>query len=977
MKIKPLSNRTIRESKRTITKPNKTLVEEYSDKELRDRSFVIEDEVLEIITHITYYEIKNLIDRVGGRRSTIDKSSPCFVDRYGEVISVNDAVGKGGRSIHADYEEKMLNELYKKYGFMENDLDKQCIEDGWINDDTLTDALQLKMMEYGIFRINTGTNAVENRFYCVLPARVDYRLTDSQYDTLRDFLWLSKELGRHRIIVFLGDDFHIFHLGDDFGPDEVLKEIKSYYGGHTIVDSLNEDMESEWKEIQNEIDNLTYKQVDKGIKELRGYVNDFNGGAVYFIDRYGDIISVEEAMKNSGENVDDIIHMDFAGLLFDELFIYKYYDWEETAEEYSTDIQDCMMDKMMSLGIIRVNTGTGDVDERCYCALPDKKDFVLNGSQYDALDKFFWWAKENKEDVQVYMGDAPTLYYAFDKEINTPYKLLNRVKQYYNGFSVKEELNEDGNNPGIEKQKEQLEVSVYRIIEDYIGRNRVDSFGVKYSKVMKIFVVEIVLVDMSPTSNSLTDTRDAMEEQLNAEFGGVKDNTAYFYIKAHGEGQGTINKEEVKKQALELLEKGKLIGDKTSRGFILPNGDLIDNGYFGENGMPHWKVDERVINKIAFDNHWYYDDIIDAFDVSAIRGDLLADRIGCIRVNGYNENYIALPENRPTNAQLYTLEEWIDWFFSEIACSIIVSTSNGRQQKSYSCDEYTGSDVINRIKRFYSSGTLYEALVMHWGDLDKGIKADRREIMPGRGTGHFGTGFYFVSKDQYGDMHNDYDPSRPIYVLDTSSYKLYKPLDNDTAYKLHDALKHINDCAKGEKTNFRFKQEDLEREFDDIEFEAYNSDEALEKSEEECNKDFRDAVIGFVKKYEPNVSDYYIERLSNMRPYDLEKEAKRFIEDIVNDDEKLSYAISEISDMFYVDEEDVEDIVINAYNTKSEDSISTLVMKGLGYEGIDVSHLQKSGKGVMGLDDFSYGTVVYDLKPGTYKRIAEPRGEKK
>lgn len=739
--------------------------------------------------------------------------------------------------------------------------------------------------------------------------------------------------------------------------------------------TLVEDMESEWREIENAIGNITYQQADEGMKELGGYVNDFNGGSPYFIDRYGDIISVDEAVTSAGEGDDDIIHMDYAGLLFDTLFAYRYYEWEEAAEEYATDIQDYMMDKMMSLGIIRVNTGTSDVEDRCYCALPDKKDFVLNGSQYDALDKFFWWAKENKEGVQVYMGDAPTLYYAFDKEINTPDKLINRVKQYYNGFSVKEALNEDENNPDIEKQKEQLEVSVYSIIEDYIGRNRVDAFGVKYNKEMNMFAIEIALVDMSPTSDSLTDTRDAMEEQLNAKFVGVAHGIAYFYIKAQGEGQGTINKEEVKKQALELLSKGKV--DWTERGFILPNGDLVDNGYFGEDGMPHWKVDERIINKIAFDNHLEYDDIVDAFDVNAKRGDLLADRIGCIRVNGYNENYIALPENRPTNEQLYTLEEWIDHFFSDVYSAISVSTFNGRQQQQYNDDECTGRDVVNRIKRYYSSGTLYEALVMHWGDLDKGIKADKRDIMPGRGTGHFGTGFYFVSKDQYGDMHYDYDPSRPIYVLDTSSYKLYKPLDNSTAYKLHDALKYINDCAKGERTNFRFKQEDLEREFDDIEYEAYNSDEALEKSEEECNKDFRDAVIGFVKKYEPNVSDYYIERLSNMRPYDLEKEAKRFIEDIVNDDERLSYAISEIADMFYVDEEDVEDLVINAYNTKSEDSISTLVMKGLGYEGIDVSHLQKSGQGVVGLDDFSYGTVVYDLKPGTYKRIAEPRGEKK
>lgn len=973
MKIKPLSNRTIRESNKTITKSNRTLVEEYSDKELRDRSFVIEDEVLEIITHITYYEIKNLIDKVGGRRSTIDKSSPCFVDRYGEVISVNDAIGKGSRAIHADYEEKMLNELYKRYGFMENDLDKRCIEDGWINDDTLTDALQLKMMECGVFRINTGTNAVENRFYCVLPARVDYRLTDSQYDTLKDFLWLSEELGRHRIIVFLGDDFHDFHLRDGFGPDEVLKEIKSYYGGHTIIDSLNEDMESDWKEIQNEIDNLTYQQVDKGMKEFRGYVNDFNGGAVYFIDRYGDIISVEEAMEHSGEDVDDIIHMDFAGLLFDELFIDRYDDWEETAEEYTTDIQDYMMDKMMSLGIIRVNTGTSDVEERCYCALPDKKDFVLNGSQYDALDKFFWWAKENKEDVQVYMGDAPTLYYAFDKEINTPDKLLNRVKQYYNGFSVKEALNEDENNPEIEKQKEQLEIAVYQIIEDYIGRNKVDAFSVKYNKERNKFNIEILLVDKI-TPETLDDTEEAMEEQLNAKFDGIQDGILYFYTKAKGVTGGNVNKEEIAKQYLELLDKGK--AKEAERGFILPNGDLVNNGNFGENGMTHWRVDEKIINAIAWKNHLEYDDIVDAFDVNARRGDILADALGCIRVNGYNENYISLPKERPTNAQLYTLEEWIDWFFSDVYSKISVTTFSGQQQQ-YNDDEYTGKDVVNLIKRYYSSGTLYEALVMHWGDLDKGIKADKRMQMPGRGTGHFGTGFYFVSKDQYGDMHTDYDPSRPIYVLDTSSYKLYKPLDNNTAYKLHDALKYINDCAKGERTNFRFKQEDLEREFDDIEYETYNSDEALEKSEEECDKDFRDAVIGFVKKYEPNVSDYYIGRLSNMRPYDLEKTAKRFIEDVVSDDEKLSYAISEIADMFYVDEEDVENLVINSYNTKSEDSISTLVMKGLGYEGIDVSHLQKSGQGVMGLDDFSYGTVVYDLKPGTYERIAEPRGEKK
>ncbi|MBO7730927.1 MAG: hypothetical protein J6S67_00190, partial [Methanobrevibacter sp.] len=321
---------------------------------------------------------------------------------------------------------------------------------------------------------------------------------------------------------------------------------------------------------------------------------------------------------------------------------------------------------------------------------------------------------------------------------NSTFDELNRTITKSNRTLVEDESDD------IKKQREQLEESVYSIIEDYIGRNRVDAFGVKYNKEMNMFVIEITLAYMPPTSDFLMDTRDAMEDYLNAVFGGVKDNTVYFYIKEYGDGGGSVNKEEVKKKVLELLSKGKV--DWTERGFILPNGDLVDNGYFGEDGMPHWKVDERVINKIAFDNHWDYDDIVDAFDVSAKRGDLLADKLGCIRVNGYNENYIALPENRPTNEQLYTLEEWIDHFFSDVYSTISVSTFNGRQQQQYNDDDCTGKDVVNRIKRYYSSGTLYETLVMHWGDLDKGIKADRREIMPGRGTGHFGTGFYFVSQ---------------------------------------------------------------------------------------------------------------------------------------------------------------------------------------------------------------------------------------
>ena len=89
---------------------------------------------------------------------------------------------------------------------------------------------------------------------------------------------------------------------------------------------------------------------------------------------------------------------------------------------------------------------------------------------------------------------------------------------------------------------------------------------------------------------------------------------------------------------------------------------------------------------------------------------------------------------------------------------------------------------------------IKEGKGLHWGDLEYGKKAETKERMMGcRGTGHFGTGFYVVSQDKYGDMHYDYDKQRPVYEIDLDAYKLFKPRNVNDAYKLHDALKIMND----------------------------------------------------------------------------------------------------------------------------------------------------------------------------------------
>ena len=89
---------------------------------------------------------------------------------------------------------------------------------------------------------------------------------------------------------------------------------------------------------------------------------------------------------------------------------------------------------------------------------------------------------------------------------NSTFDELNRTITKSNRTLVEDESDD------IKKQREQLEESVYSIIEDYIGRNRVDAFGVKYNKEMNMFVIEITLAYMPPTSDFLMDTRDAMED---------------------------------------------------------------------------------------------------------------------------------------------------------------------------------------------------------------------------------------------------------------------------------------------------------------------------------------------------------------------------------------------------------------------------------------------------------------------------------
>jgi len=310
--------------------------------------------------------------------------------------------------------------------------------------------------------------------------------------------------------------------------------------------------------------------------------------------------------------------------------------------------------------------------------------------------------------------------------------------------------------------------------------------------------------------------------------------------------------------------------------------------------------------------------------------------------------------------------------------------------------DYKYADHINE--------DLNEEKAITWGDLDYAKKTDTRKMMGGRGTGHFGTGFYFVGKEgPYGlDKDNkikkyDYEPSRPIYEIELDNYNLYKPKDNDSAYRLHDTLKEINDGYEPSLDtwlNSNFDEEalddelfnigwtlvdedldddDIDLDFDDLDDLSDDSEdyEDAVKEQDKSLDNYRKLVKEFIAKY--GLEEYVWKDIDTMKSGEIEKHVEDAIHYKARNISGLKYALKTLSKMFNVNEKTLLDIIHKAYESNSEDSISTMLMKGLGYEGVDVTHLNKDAQGLSGLDNFGYGTVVYDLKPGTFKKIMEPR----
>ena len=158
-------------------------------------------------------------------------------------------------------------------------------------------------------------------------------------------------------------------------------------------------------------------------------------------------------------------------------------------------------------------------------------------------------------------------------------------------------------------------------------------------------------------------------------------------------------------------------GETTSRDgsiFIMPDGCFLNMPDTHGDVLPVL-IENGIIDLPAdadLENYSYYDYAVDMLGKDLPKF-FASTNLNYIRCNNDPDLcYIEVPENRPTNAQLRSLEQWLIervYTLNDKDQCVELSSQFTKDYKQYLLSEYTAEDLIKLIKRFYASGKLYEA----------------------------------------------------------------------------------------------------------------------------------------------------------------------------------------------------------------------------------------------------------------------------
>lgn len=264
-----------------------------------------------------------------------------------------------------------------------------------------------------------------------------------------------------------------------------------------------------------------------------------------------------------------------------------------------------------------------------------------------------------------------------------------------------------------------------------------------------------------------------------------------------------------------------------------------------------------------------------------------------------------------------------------------------------------GWDVSNENKILFRSGDLV-------------VKAEDAFIMKGsRGSGHFGTGFYFFGG---AEAAKNYD-KRNVSIINTENYSLIQPKNYIDGLDLHQALKEINNFYY--KNNEEAIAEDIVNNYE-LPFYEYKDKIDFVKFDKYIvnNKQITDYLINGKQKSSVDVfenrrlTDEILQEYKNA----YENEVGKLYNNLKKSAESLKKALSKVGVNVEATTiiKKVQNYSVDEYSESSrgKDTLGTEILKDLGYEGIFV-------KGMPELDNSLYGNVIFDVKDGTSFTLKE------
>ena len=198
-------------------------------------------------------------------------------------------------------------------------------------------------------------------------------------------------------------------------------------------DTLNEDVEESItiddeninKYIQHYILSLSSEELVKEA-ELKE-TTTFTHGPMFILPN-GKLINPSDYTEYEGFTKEESMHGIVSLYMIDEIFYNLGFD-RDYGSEIGEDFLDTLTEKY---GWIRVNSGTGFVDGRCYIVIPSNKGNKPSSMQIDKLEEWLEYIQlsTRQEDFMIETPTGTKKIYSLVN--NTPKDIIKNIHRYYN-----------------------------------------------------------------------------------------------------------------------------------------------------------------------------------------------------------------------------------------------------------------------------------------------------------------------------------------------------------------------------------------------------------------------------------------------------------------------------------------------------------------------------------------------------------------